>query len=144
MRKALLDTDMLSELIRGHDRTVVWRGTGYARVHGVFTFTSVTTHEIVFGLKSKGAHSQVEQAVRLLRQNEEITPIAKDYFDAAGLRASARRLGLAVHFPDSLIASVAIRLGLRLVTGNTGDFEAIQRTGAPLMIENWRDAPSIQ
>ena len=35
----------------------------------------------------------------------------------------------AVALADSLIASVAVRLGLTLVTGNTDDFEAIRRLG---------------
>jgi hypothetical protein len=35
---------------------------------------------------------------------------------------------------------VAVRLGLPVVTGNTEDFEAVQKTGVKLTIENWRTA----
>jgi len=38
-----------------------------------------------------------------------------------------------------LIAAVAVRLGLPLVTGDTEDFLAIQKTGVALDIENWRN-----
>jgi predicted nucleic acid-binding protein len=40
---------------------------------------------------------------------------------------------------DCLIASVAVRFGRPLVTGNTEDFEAIKRTGVNLTVEKWRD-----
>ncbi len=53
MPKTLLDTDILSEYLKGYDRNVIRRAADYARQHGVFTFTSVTVHEIVYGLNSK-------------------------------------------------------------------------------------------
>ena len=50
MDKALLDTDILSEYLKGHDRTVANHAARYAQQHGMFTFTSVTVYEIVFGM----------------------------------------------------------------------------------------------
>ena len=47
---------------------------GYAKDHGVFTFTSVTVYEIVYGLELKGASSQLQKVLAWLKQNEEITP----------------------------------------------------------------------
>jgi predicted nucleic acid-binding protein len=73
-----------------------------------------------------------------LHQNEEITPTAGDYFEAAVIKAAARKQGSVLELPDCLIAAVAVRLGLPLVTGNTEDFEAIQKTGLALQLENWR------
>jgi predicted nucleic acid-binding protein len=143
MRRALLDTDILSELLKKQDPAVVSRGTAYARVHGVYTFTSVTSHEVVFGLQSKGAYSQLKDTLAWLGKNDEITPAAEDYLEAAKIRATARQQGNIIHLPDSLIAAVALRLRLRLVTGNTRDFEAIRRTGAPLQIENRREIPFL-
>jgi len=43
-------------------------------------------------------------------------------------------------FSNCLIAAIAVRLQMPLVTGNTGDFRAIQNTGIKLRIENWREA----
>ena len=48
MPKTLLDTDILSEYLKGHDRNVIRHAADYASQHGLFTFTSVTVHEIVF------------------------------------------------------------------------------------------------
>jgi predicted nucleic acid-binding protein len=76
-----------------------------------------------------------------LKQNEEITPIAGDYLVAATIKATAGKQGSVVELPDCLIASVAVRLDRPLVTGNTGDFGAIQKTGIKLAIENWRMTP---
>ncbi len=139
MSKVLLDTDILSEYFKGHDRVVARHAANYARRHDTFTFTSVTVHEIVFGLEAKGATGQLKKAVAWLNQNEQITPSASDYYDAAIIKATARKQGSIVELPDCLIAAVAIRLGVPLVTGNTEDFHAIQRTGAKLTIENWRN-----
>jgi predicted nucleic acid-binding protein len=137
--KALLDTDILSEYLKGYDANVVKRGDRYARDHGVFTFTSVTVFEIVAGLEHKDARSQLSKMLAWLDQNEEITPLAADYRMAARIKGKAQKQGEHVELPDCLIAAVAIRLDWPLVTGNTDDFEKIQRTGIKLAIENWRD-----
>ena len=142
--KALLDTDILSEYIKGYDATVVERCNRYARDHGVFTFTSVTVFEIVAGLERKDARSQLNKLLAWLSRNEEITPAAADYLRAAKLKGTAARQGASVELPDCLIAAMAIRLGLPLVTGNTKDFEAIQRAGIGLEIENWREADRLR
>jgi len=139
MPKSLLDTDILSEYLKGHDRTVARHAADYARQHGVFTFTSVTVHEIAYGFELKSATGQLQKALLWLNQNEQITPTAADYLQAATIKAAARKQGSPVELPDCLIAAVAVRLGLPLVTGNTEDFQAIQRTGVGLRIENWRE-----
>jgi len=64
-----------------------------------------------------------------------------DYQEAAVIRAIARKQGSILELPDCLIAAVAVRLGLPVVTGNTEHFQAIQRTGVKLTIANWRAAP---
>ena len=139
MSKVLLDTDILSEYFKGQDKIVARHAANYARLHGTFTFTSVTVHEIVFGLECKEASVQLEKALSWLNKNEQITPTATDYHESALIKAKARKQGSILELTDCLIAAVAVRLGLPLVTGNTEDFQAIQRTGVALAIENWRE-----
>ncbi len=139
MAKVLLDTDILSEYLKGYDKAVARHAANYARQHGVFTFTSVTVHEIVFGLEFKGASSQLGKALLWLSKNEQLTPTAPDFYEAALIKAKARKTGSILELSDCLIAAVAIRLGLPLVTGNTEDFQAVQRTGVNLTLENWRE-----
>ena len=137
--KAILDTDILSEYLKGHDLVVAGNAARYAKQHGVFTFTSVTVYEIVYGLELKSAHSQLEKAMAWLNRNDRITPVAEDYIAAATVRATARKQGFILELPDCLIAAVAVRLDRPLVTGNTDDFRAIQKTGVSLRLENWRE-----
>jgi len=136
--KAILDTDILSEYLKGHNAAVAGRAAGYAKDHGIFSFTSVTVYEMVYGLELKGASSQLKKVMAWLSQNEEITPIDGDYLAAANIKATARKQGAIVELPDCLIAAVAVRLHRPLVTGNTDDFRAIQKTGIHLEFENWR------
>ena len=144
MLKSILDTDILSEYLKGHDQTVAGRAIRYLEEHSVFTFTSVTVHEIVYGLELKSAVSQLNKAIEWLNKNEEITPTSADYRTAARVKAVARRSGFAVELPNCLIASVAARVGRPLVTGNTDDFTAIRRSGLNLVLENWREWISRQ
>ncbi len=136
--KAILDTDILSEYLKGHNAVVAARAAEYAKDHGVFTFTSVTVYEIVYGLELKGASLQLKKVLAWLKQNEEITPLDADYLAAATIKATARKQGSVVELPDCLIASVAVRLNQPVITGNTDDFRTIQETGINLAIENWR------
>ena len=55
-------------------------------------------------------------------------------------KATARKQGSMLELPDCLIAAVAVRLQMPLVTGNTDDFRAIQKTGIELTVENWWEA----
>jgi predicted nucleic acid-binding protein len=55
MAKAIIDTDILSEYLKGRDSTVAGHAARYAQEHRIFTFTSVTVHEIVYGLELKDA-----------------------------------------------------------------------------------------
>ena len=140
MVKALLDTDILSEYLKGHNKAVANHAASYALQHGVFAFTSVTVYEIVYGLELKAATNQLKKALAWLNQNEQITPTGADYLAAATIKATARKQGSILELPDCLIAAVAVRLQMPLVTGNTDDFRAIQETGIRLTTENWREA----
>jgi len=100
--------------------------------------TSVTVHEIVFGLELKNARAQLGKMRSWLDHNEVITPLADDYIAAAGIRATARKQGSLIELADSLIAAIAVRLGYSVITGNTDDFQAIRKTGVSLTLENWR------
>src|SRR5712672_512488 len=45
MVKSLLDTDILSEYLKGYNQTVIGHAARYAKAYGVFTFTSVTVYD---------------------------------------------------------------------------------------------------
>ena len=99
MAKRLLDTDILSEYLKGHDQAVAKQAALYVQEHGIFTFPSVTVYEIVYGLELKGASRQRQKALEWLQQNEEVTPTKADYLTAATIRATARKQGFVLDFP---------------------------------------------
>jgi tRNA(fMet)-specific endonuclease VapC len=55
---ALLDTDILSEIIKRRDINVQRRAQAYLADHGQFQFSIVTRYEILRGLKAKDAFGQ--------------------------------------------------------------------------------------
>ena len=134
--KAILDTDILSECLKGHNAAVAGRAAGYPKDHGVFTFTSVTVYEIVYGLELKGASSQLKKVMAWLNQRD-YTHRRRLSFGGhhQGDGKEAGLCGRTPRLPDCLHRRAA---GRPLVTGNTEDFRAIQKTGINLTIENWR------
>ena len=132
MLEVILDIDVLPEYLKGHDALV-------ASHAAAFTFTSVTAYEIADGLGVKNAESQLRKALEWLGRNEEVTPTGADYLAAASIKTSAKKAGLIVELPDCLIASIALRLRLPLVTGDTADDESIRKTGAPLTLQKLRE-----
>lgn len=101
MVKSILDTDILSEYLKGHHLTVISHAGRYAKEHGIFTFTSVTVYEIVYGLELKGTSSQLKRALSWLNQNEEIAPTSADYLTAATIKATARKTVPLSNFPTA-------------------------------------------
>src|ERR1700686_5866653 len=99
MAKILLDTDILSEYLKGHDPTVAKHAERYAQQYGIFSFTSVTVYEIVYGLELKAASVQLKKALAWLNQNEQITPTNADYLTAATIKATARKQGSILELP---------------------------------------------
>ena len=118
---------------------VTRRAGAYAEEHGQFTYTAVSVLEILYGLHHKGAKRQIKNAESSFDENELIVPTLDDYKSAGRLRGLARKQGQQLTSDDCLIAAVAGRLGLPVATGNTKHFEALNRAGLTLRLENWRD-----
>lgn len=72
MVRSILDTDILSEYLKGHDRNVIGHASRYAEEYGIFTFTSVTVYEIVYGLELKSASTQLKVAIQWLRRTKRL------------------------------------------------------------------------
>lgn len=134
MSPCLLDTDILSEILKQKDPTVVQRAAAYLRAHQQFTFSVFTRYEVIRGLKAKGATRQLAQFATFCAHSA-ILPVTDAIFDrAADLWGSARAAGRPQKDADLLIAATALEHGLTLATGNTADFSWIPG----LAIEDWR------
>ncbi len=139
MNKALLDTDIYSEILKAIDQNVTRNATTYRQAHGRLSFSVITVMEIIQGLQKVGALPKRIQAFRTAIVPEEILAFDQDDADLAGLIAGdLDRVGRPIGRCDPMIAAVAIRHSLELITGNTAHYQRIQQLGYPLILVNWR------
>lgn len=140
MNRLIIDTDLLSEILKAKNAKVLDSARNYSRTHQHFTFTSITVFEILFGLMGIKSETQVKSAEEVFAKNEEIVPNAEDYRLSAGICATLRSKGTPIGIVDPLIAACAINRGLGVATGNIRHFQYIRDAGFEFHCENWRDA----
>jgi len=136
--RAILDTDILSEILKGVDQQVMINGKEYMATHDFLTFTSVTIYEIITGLERVNAYAKLIRTKELFKLNDEIVPSSEDYILAGQILGTLQRNGRGVGFSDPLIASCAIRRGYSVITGNLRHFQYIRTAGFDLDLLNWR------
>ena len=135
MDEILLDTDILSELLKQRDANVVARAADYLAQHGQFTISSITRYEVLRGLKEKNATAQLARFHRFCG-NSLVLPVTDAILDrCADLWVEGRRKGLDPADADLVIAATALQHNRTLVTGNTSHFQWI----SGLTLANWRE-----
>lgn len=138
MQRSVLDTDILSEVLKRKDAQVVARAEQYLGEHGRLTITAVSVLEVVAGWHRRQREDRVAEFLGLLSQIE-VLPIDADAAVVAGrIEADLARLGRSVGRADSMIAAVASTRGLPLVTGNGEHYARIRNLGVPLVLDTWR------
>jgi tRNA(fMet)-specific endonuclease VapC len=132
VRKALLDTDVLSAITRHHPIACP-RAQAYQAIHGRFTFSIISRFEVLRGLKARGAttlHAAFEQICTI----NEVLPLTDPIVvRASEIYASLARSGALIGDADILIAATALEHGLIVATNNVAHFSRI----AGLIVENW-------
>lgn len=132
MNKVLLDTDILSMLMRGNSE-VLARSTTYLTSFPRLSFSVITLYEALRGLKVKNAQVQLNAFERFSSVNE-VVPLSREIADVASdIYASLHKGGRLIGEADTLIAATAKYEGLTLVTNNTHHFNRV----SGLTIENW-------
>ncbi|MFH1004431.1 MAG: type II toxin-antitoxin system VapC family toxin [Bacteroidota bacterium] len=132
MRPSILDTDILSEFLRGNPK-VITKVDEYLKEYGFISLSIITYYEILNGLLYKDARKQLTRFENFVELNKVITitlPMAKT---AALIQADLRKSGIEIGHTDTLIAGIAITSELQLVTNNTDHFKRIKG----LKIANW-------
>jgi len=138
LNKALLDTDILSEIGKAKDANVAANAKTYRRSFGHYTLSTVSVMEIVSGFQKTQATGRLNAFLATL-SHMEILLFDQSAAELAGRIASdLERIGQAIGVPDTMIAAIAIDNGLELVTGNTSDYQRVQQLGYPLVLANWR------
>jgi tRNA(fMet)-specific endonuclease VapC len=134
MREALLDTDILTEVLKRKDPQVAAHGAVYFAAHGVFTLSAVTRFELLRGFKEKGAAAQVTRFEAFCARSK-VLPVTDAVLDRAiDLWVAGRHGGHPCQDADLLIAATALEHNLTLVTGNTAHFAWVPG----LTLADWR------
>jgi tRNA(fMet)-specific endonuclease VapC len=134
MELSLIDTDILSELLKRRNANVVRRAAQYFTQHQEFAISAITRYEVMRGLKHKGASSQLKKFSEFC-EHAIVFSISNEILDrASDLWVEARTSGRPGRDPDLIIAATAVHMGRTLVTGNVDHFSWI----SGLAIEDWR------
>ena len=138
MNKALLDTDILSDIGKAKDATVAANAKTYRRSFGHYTFSTVSVMEVVSGFQRTQATAGLNAFLATF-PHMEIVPFDQPAAELAGrIAGELERLGRPIGVADTMIAAIAIENGLELITGNTSDYQRVQQLGYPLVLANWR------
>ena len=114
MNKALLDTDILSEIGKAKDATVAANAKTYRRSIGHFTFSTVSVMEVVNGFQRTQAVGRLNAFVATLPYME-ILPFDQPAAELAGrLAGDLERIGQPIGVADTMIAAITIENGLEL------------------------------
>lgn len=132
MKASLLDTDILSEFLRGNQK-VVSKVDGYLKEFGEINISVITYYEILNGLLYKDAKKQLKKFVAFAELCN-IIPLTRQAAEtAAEIQATLRKKGKEIGHTDTLIADIAISNSLQLITNNTPHFNRIKN----LELANW-------
>jgi tRNA(fMet)-specific endonuclease VapC len=142
MERALLDTDIFSEILRRWNAQIITAAEKYLATFGRFSLSAVTLAELIDGFRRRSLDANIASLLeKLAIDGHSILS-----FDFESAKVSGRilgdlhRTGQPVGPADPMIAATAIVNVLVLVTGNTEHFQRIQALGYALRIENWRGA----
>jgi tRNA(fMet)-specific endonuclease VapC len=140
MDKALLDTDILSEVLKGRNPQVVAQAEAYLRHHAMLTVSVISVIEIVSGLQRVARSEQLERFLQAL-DAMEVLPVDTESAVLAGrIDGDLLRTGQPIGRADPIVAAQAITHGLVLVTGNARHYERVTALGYPLRTVDWREA----
>jgi predicted nucleic acid-binding protein len=132
MKPSMLDTDILSEFLRGNPK-VIDKVDEHLTEYGFISLSIITYYEILNGLLYKDARKQLSRFEDFVRLNKVIPLTMHMAKSAATIQAELRKKGLEIGHTDTLIAGIAMTSGLQLVTNNTDHFIRIKG----LVIANW-------
>lgn len=132
MKPALIDTDILSEFLRGTPK-VVENADKYLRSYDTINFSIITYYEILNGLLYKDAKKQLKKFTDFAELSKILPLTISATKQAAEIYADLKKKGQPIGHTDCLIAGIALTNDLQLVTNNTEHFKRIKG----LEIVNW-------
>lgn len=134
MKLSILDTDILSEFLRGNP-IVITRVDQYLKNFGYVNLTIISYYEILNGLLYKDARKQLPLFEAFVAQNKVLPLTIRTVKISATIQAGLRKKGILIGHTDTLIAGIAIVNEMPLITNNTRHFSRVEG----LETDNWLD-----
>ena len=125
MKPTLVDTDILSEFLRGTE-IVVDNAKKYLESYDSINFSIITYYEILNGLLYKDARKQLKRFSDFAELNKILPLTLSATKQAAEIYANLRKKGQPIGHTDCLIAGIALTNNLQLVTNNLDHFKRIK------------------
>jgi|JI61114BRNA_FD_contig_71_1834963_length_742_multi_1_in_0_out_0_2 tRNA(fMet)-specific endonuclease VapC len=135
MKPSILDTDILSEFLRGNPK-VIAKVDEHLKEYGFINLSIITYYEILNGLLYKDARKQLEKFEDFVTLNKVIPLTIRTVRIAAKIQADLRKKGEEIGHTDTLIAGIAMANELQLITNNTNHFKRVRS----LELDNWTKA----
>ena len=132
MKPSMLDTDILSEFLRGNSK-VIAKVDEHLKEFGFISLSIITYYEILNGLLYKDARKQLTRFEDFVELNKVIPLTLRTVKIAATIQADFKKKGTEIGHTDTLIAGIAIASEMQLITNNTDHFKRIKG----LEIANW-------
>ncbi len=132
MNKAVLDTDVLSAIMR-QDTTALSHAQAYLSSFSQLTISIVTRYEILRGLSAKNAASQAAAFDAMCKSMEVLSLTDAVIVRAANIYGKLHQTGQIIGDADILIAATCLANGYEIVTNNAAHFSRI----SGLVLQNW-------
>ena len=138
MKKALIDTNIVSAYMRGN-QSVIQRVKEYIHFHGTLTISVITYYEIMRGLKALSSPKKFKIFNEFMSVCDVLCFDSLIAEKASDIYNELRMAGKLVEDADILIAATALWHDLLVVTDNTRHFERIKG----LKVVNWLGSQTI-
>lgn len=138
MPPSILDTDILSEVLRGRNESVAKRAERYRAAFTRLSTTLITVTEVVKGYRQLGRDHDLQRFLAGLPAMELLTLDLEIATLGGSIAGDLVRTGQTIGDFDPLIAAIAIAHDRTLVTGNTRHYQRIVELGYDLKLDDWR------
>jgi tRNA(fMet)-specific endonuclease VapC len=105
LNKALLDTDISSEILKAVDQTVTRNAIAYRQFHGILTVSAVIVMKIVRGFQRNQSHRTLQKFLAAVALEEVLAFDRPDGELAGRIAGDLERTGHPIGLVDPMIAA---------------------------------------
>src|SRR5947209_8432622 len=108
MNEAILDTDILSEILKRKNKAVLAKARQYLAEHQRFAFSAITAYEIIRGLRARKAARQLGEFLNTVSTSDVFPVSMPVLMRASELWVVAQAGGHPSNDADLIIAATAL------------------------------------